>query len=128
MHGTTHQTRMKVSHIQLCTGRTATQCRHFDFLQFGLLQAFRFRPSILEPDLHLCFGESQRRREFGTLCDAQVLLLAEFLFEREQLLCGEWRSRLPVGLVFAQIAFDAGRFVVVCVQREREKKKKWISK
>lgn len=105
---------MEVAHVQLGAGRTPTQGGHFDFLQFGLLQPLRLRSPVLEPDLHLRLGKSQRGREFGALGDAQVLLLTELLLEGEQLLGGERGAGFAVGLVFAQVALDAGRLVVVC--------------
>lgn len=56
----------------------------------------------------------KRRRELGPLRDAEVLPFRELLLEREQLLRGERRPRLPVRLVFPQVALDLGRLAVLC--------------
>ena len=53
---------------------------------------------------YLRFGEGERGGELGALGDGQVLFLAELLFQRHQLLRGEGRARLAVGLVLAQLA------------------------
>ena len=56
----------------------------------------------------------KRRRELGPLRHAEVLPFRELLLEREQLLRGERRPRLPVRLVFPQVALDLGRLAVLC--------------
>lgn len=56
----------------------------------------------------------KRRRELGPLRDAEVLPFRELLLQREQLLRGERRPRLPVRLVFPQVALDLGRLAVLC--------------
>lgn len=75
--------------------------RHFDLLDFGLLKAFGFGTSVLEPDFDLCFGQMERAGELRPFSDAQVLLLAELLLETQQLLGGERCPGLAVGLVLA---------------------------
>lgn len=118
-----HQTRMKITgHGPLCTGRSPSQGGHFDLLDFRLLQSFCLGASILKPNLHLRLRETQRRRELCTFRDAQVLLLPELLFQRQQLLRGEGSARFAVRFVFPQIALDAWRFVGIC-NRERARKR-----
>lgn len=56
----------------------------------------------------------KRGGELGPLGDTEVLPFGELLLEREQLLRGERRPRLPVRLVFPQVALDLGRFSVLC--------------
>lgn len=63
---------------------------------------------------HLGLGEVKGGREFGPLRNAEVLPFRELLLEREQLLRGERRPRLPVRLVFPQVALDLGRLPVLC--------------
>lgn len=60
----------------------------------------------------------KRRRELGPLGDAKVLPFRELLLERQQLLRGERCPRLPVRLVFPQVALDLGRFSVLCNRNE----------
>lgn len=104
VHRTSHQTGVEVAHVQLRTWNAATQGSHFYFLQLSLLQPLRLGPSVLEPDLHLGLGQTQRRRELGPLRNAQVLLLPELLLQRQELLRGERGPRLAVRLVLAQVA------------------------
>lgn len=80
--------------------------RHPQFLQLGLLEPLGFGASVLEPDFHLGLGQRERSGEFGPLGDGQVLLLPKLLLEGHQLLGGERRSRLAVGLVLAQLAAE----------------------
>ena len=80
--------------------------RHPQFLQLGLLEPLGFGASVLEPDFHLGLGQGERSGEFRPLCDGQVLLLPELFLEGHQLLGGERRSRLAVGLVLAQLAAE----------------------
>lgn len=80
--------------------------RHPQFLQLGLLEPLGFSASVLEPDFHLGLCQRERSREFGPLGDGQVLLLPKLLLEGHQLLGGERRSRLAVGLVLAQLAAE----------------------
>lgn len=68
---------------------------------------------------HLGLGEVKGGREFGPLRDAQVLPFRELLLEREQLLRGERRPRLPVRLVFPQVALDLGRLPVLCNRKAK---------
>jgi hypothetical protein len=121
VHSATHQARMEVAHVELSAGRSP-KCGHLDLLQLSLLQSFRLGPPVLEPDFHLGFGQSQGGREFGAFGYAEVLLLAEFLLERQQLLGGEGGARFAVGLVLAQVALDSWGFLVVCVERKVEKR------
>jgi len=86
--------------------------RHLDFLDFRLLQPLGFGATVLEPDLHLRLRQVQRTGELGALGDRQVLLLAELLLQRHQLLRGEGRARLPVRLVLAQVALQFWHFPV----------------
>lgn len=65
-------------------------------------------------DTHLGLREMKGGRELGPLGDAEVLPFRELLLERQQLLRGERRPRLPVRLVFPQVALDLGRFSVLC--------------
>lgn len=122
MHRTSHQTGMEVAHVQLRTWNAAAQRSHFNFLQLSLLQSLGLGAPVLEPDLHLGLGQTQRRRELGPLCDAQVLLLPELLLQRQELLRGEWRPRFAVRLVLTQIALESWRLIVVCKWR-REKRR-----
>ena len=78
--------------------------RHPQLFQLGFLEPLGFGPSVLEPNLHLSFGERQGSGEFRPFGDGQVLFLAEFLLQRHQLLGGERSPRLAVGLVLAQLA------------------------
>ena len=73
-------------------------------LKLRLLQPLRLGPPVLEPDLDLCLGELERGRELCPLGDAQVLLGPELLLQGGELLRGEGRARLPVGLVLPQRA------------------------
>lgn len=68
----------------------------------------------VEQKSHLGLGEVKGGREFGPLRNAEVLPFRELLLEREQLLRGERRPRLPVRLVFPQVALDLGRLPVLC--------------
>jgi hypothetical protein len=94
------------------------QRRHFQLLQLGLLKPLRFGAPVLEPDLHLGLREPQAARELRPLRYAEVLLIPELLLECQELLRGEGRPGLPVGLVLPQIALQLGRFPVGidCVQ------------
>lgn len=87
MHRAAHEAAgREVAHVHV-DGRAgrAAHLRHPDLLDLGLLQPLRLRAPVLEPDLHLRLGQPQRRRELGPLGDAQVLLLAELLLQRQQL-------------------------------------------
>ena len=108
---------MEVAHVEL-GARCPPECRHLDLLQLGLLQALRLGPPVLEPNLDLGLGEPQRRAKLGPLRYAEVLLLAELLLERQQLLGGERCAGLPVRFVLPQIALDTGRFVICNKRRE----------
>jgi hypothetical protein len=90
----------------------AGQRRHFQLLQLGLLKPLRFGAPVLEPDLHLGLREPQAARELRPLRYAEVLLIPELLLECQELLRGEGRPGLPVGLVLPQIALQLGRFPV----------------
>jgi hypothetical protein len=102
---------VEVAHVQLSATRS-TYCCHFDLLDFSLLQTFRFGSSVLEPNLHLRLGESERRGELGSLGDAQVLLLAELFLQREELLGGEWRAGLSVWFVLSEVTLESQRLFV----------------
>lgn len=91
--------------------------RHPQLLDLRFLHSLRLGATILKPDLHLGLGEVKGGREFGPLRDAQVLPFRELLLEREQLLRGERRPRLPVRLVFPQVALDLGRLPVLVQRR-----------
>lgn len=102
---------MEVAHVQLGAGRSSEGC-HFDLFQLGLLQSFRLRPSVLEPDFDLGFGEPERRTELGPFRYAEVLLLAELLLERQQLLGGEGGAGFAVRFMLPQVALDAWGFII----------------
>jgi len=70
--------------------------------------------------LYLRLREMQRRRELGSLGDAQVLPLPELLLESQQLLGREGRSGLSVGLVLPQVALNLGRLAVLWKGKKRE--------
>lgn len=59
--------------------------------------------------IYLCFSEGEGGGELGPFGDGEVLLLAELLLERHELLRGEWRPGLPVGFVFPQLAAQLPR-------------------
>ena len=108
---------MEVAHVELSTA-SPSECRHFDLFQLSFLQSLRFGASVLEPDFDLSFCEPQRRRELCAFGDAEVLLLAELLLQRQQLLSGEWRAWLPVWFVLTQKTFQSWRFSV-CSKNSR---------
>lgn len=95
--------------------------RHPQLLDLRFLHSLRLGATILKPDLHLSLGEVKGGREFGPLRDTQVLPFRELLLEREQLLRGERRPRLPVRLVFPQVALDLGRLPVLVTPIENER-------
>ena len=88
-------------------------------VRVGLGETLLLRSTILKPDLgegrtvlksvpvrrqgylHLGLGERQRGRELGTFGNGQVLLVTEFLLERQQLSRAERRAWLAVLFVFA---------------------------
>lgn len=76
--------------------------RHFELLHLGLLQSLGFGPSVLEPDLYLCFSQAERAGELGTLSDGEVLLLTELALKRQELSCREWSARLTIRLVLSE--------------------------
>lgn len=86
--------------------REARVCRrlgcHFELFHLGLLQSFGFGPSVLEPDLYLCFSQAERAGEFGTLGDGEVLLLSELALQCQQLSRCERSARLSIRLVFSE--------------------------
>lgn len=117
MHRPAHQAGMEVAHVKLGSGCSSESC-HLDLFQLGLLESFRFRPSVLEPDFDLRFGEPKRRTELGPLGYAEVLLFPELLLEGQELLGGEGGSGLSVRFVLPEVALDAGRFIIWKEKRE----------
>lgn len=76
--------------------------RHFELLHFGFLQSLGFGPSVLEPDLYLCFSQAERAGELGTLSDGEVLLLTELALQRQELGCRERSARFTIRLVLSE--------------------------
>lgn len=76
----------------------------------------------MEKDLniYLGLGEMKRVGKLGPFCNAQVLFLPELFLEIQQLLRGERRPGLPVGLVLAQVALEFGRFTVVGIWKQNK--------
>ena len=72
----------------------------------SFFEAFIFGASILEPNLDLSLGETQRGGELSPFRDAEILLLAELFLEGEKLLRCEGGSRLSVGLVLPERDFN----------------------
>lgn len=75
-------------------------CCHFQLFQFGLLESFGFGSAVLEPDFDLGLCEVEGAGELSPFCYGEVLLLAEFALQGQQLRRGEGSSGLAVGLVF----------------------------
>lgn len=111
MHRPAHQARVEVTHVQLGAGCSSEGC-HFDLFQLGLLESFRFRPPVLEPDFDLGFGESERRAELGPLGYTEVLLFPELLLQRQELLGSKRGPGLSVWFVLPEVALDAWGFVI----------------
>jgi len=57
-----------------------------------LLHPFVFRPSVLKPNLHLCFGEVERLRQLFAFGSDHVVVLLEGVFQLQQLTGTESRS------------------------------------
>ena len=68
--------------------------RHVGRLQFGGELSLPLVASVLEPDLHLRLGESQRDGEAGALAARQVALHLERRLQLEHLAAREHRPRL----------------------------------
>lgn len=76
--------------------------RHFKLFHLCLLQSLGFGPSVLEPDLYLCFSQAEGAGELSTLCDGEVLLLTKLALQRQKLSRCEWSARLTIRLVLSE--------------------------
>lgn len=78
--------------------------RHIRCFQFGGQLPLPFVPPILEPDLYLGLGESERSGETGSLRGREVTLQVERALQLEHLRPGEYRPRLFLALYAIRLA------------------------
>jgi hypothetical protein len=90
-------------------GEEGRACGHLHLLDLRLLEPLGLGATVLEPDLDLGLGEVEVGAELCPLGDGKVLLLAELLLQRHELLRRERGARFPVRLVLPEVALEAAR-------------------